>query len=76
MAETRLGRDAIGEASLVATIRAGRSPNLNTLNRLASFMADYDGQTDSGDASTEATGKPGEISGDDAEWPLAVAGGA
>lgn len=42
MAETRLGRDVTGEPALVSTIRAGRSPSLNTLNRLASYMADVD----------------------------------
>jgi hypothetical protein len=42
MAPSRLGRDATGEPNLVTSIRDGRSPNLDTLNRLASFMAEHD----------------------------------
>lgn len=46
MAESRLGRDAIGEAQLVADIRAGRSPRLTTLQKLAEFMRDTDAAAD------------------------------
>lgn len=57
MAPTRLGRDATGEASLVATIRAGRSPSLDTLNRLAAFMVEHDAKLDSADWPIGAGGK-------------------
>lgn len=59
MAETRLGRDAVGEASLVSTIRAGRSPRLDTLNRLAFFMAEQDARISEAAASPSPT-KSGE----------------
>jgi hypothetical protein len=42
MAPTRLGRDATGEPNLIPSIRAGRSPNLDTLNKLADLMAEHD----------------------------------
>lgn len=42
MAPTRLGRDATGEPNLIPSIRAGRSPNLDTLNKLANVMAEHD----------------------------------
>jgi hypothetical protein len=45
MAETRLGREATGEASLISTIRAGRSPRLKSLQRLAAFMAEHDARS-------------------------------
>ncbi len=58
MAETRFGRDATGEPQLISSIRAGRSPSLKTLQRVASFMADHDA------AAAEATrAQPGHPAG-------------
>jgi hypothetical protein len=42
MAETRLGRDATGESSLISGMRAGRHPSLKTLLRLQAHMAEQD----------------------------------
>lgn len=39
---TRLGREVTGEPNLIPSIRAGRSPNLDTLNKLARFIDDHD----------------------------------
>lgn len=53
MAESRLGRDATGEAQLVDDIRNGRSPRLATLQKLAEFMRERDaaaGATDNAKA--------------------------
>ena len=41
MKETRFGREATGEASLIATLRTGRKISLETANRLADFMSQY-----------------------------------
>lgn len=38
------GRSAIGDANLVANLRAGRSLTLKTANAVADFMASYAGQ--------------------------------
>lgn len=38
MAPTRFGRDATGEPQLIDSIEKGRSPSLNTLQRIAAFM--------------------------------------
>lgn len=46
MAESRLGRDAVGEAQIISDIRKGRSPRLSTLEKLANFMAERDGALD------------------------------
>lgn len=46
MKETRLAREATGEPGLIAAIKAGRSPTLETLNRLATFMAATDAAKD------------------------------
>lgn len=51
MAPTRFGRDATGEPQLIDSIRKGRSPSLNTLQRIADFMAEKDVETDQGDVS-------------------------
>lgn len=59
MKPSRLGRDATGEPDLVRSIRGGRSPSLETLNKLAAFMADYDKANNPADRSASAT-KPGE----------------
>lgn len=42
MAPSRLGRAATGEPNLIFSIRDGRQPNLDTLNRLARFMTEQD----------------------------------
>ena len=44
MAPTRLGRDALGEASFVSMVRAGRTPGLGTLAKLRDFMRERDEQ--------------------------------
>lgn len=41
MAPTRFGRDTMGEASLVASMREGRSLSLRNANKLVQYMADY-----------------------------------
>lgn len=53
MAETRLGREATGESSLISDMRGGRHPSLKTLNRLDAFMAEQDAElaASAGDAS-------------------------
>src|SRR4051794_26944577 len=60
MAVTRLGREVSGDPNLVANIRAGRQPNLDTLHKLAGVMAEHDGKLPSGE---------GVI----AQWPIASA---
>lgn len=51
MKPTRLGRDATGEPNLIPSIRGGRSPNLDTLNRLARFMNNHESKAAAADAS-------------------------
>jgi homoserine dehydrogenase len=63
MAETRLGRATAGEASLIATIRAGRQPRLDTLNRLAAFMAEHE-ERNKGEASPVSPGNGGDLTAD------------
>ncbi|HEY1605590.1 MAG TPA: hypothetical protein VGF77_08315 [Allosphingosinicella sp.] len=46
MRPTRFGRDATGEPQLIQSIRDGRSPSLDLLNRVASFMAERDATLD------------------------------
>lgn len=58
MAPSRLGRDATGEPNLIASIRNGRSPSLETLNRLARVMNEHDPETPPVEAEPKA------------EWPL------
>ena len=41
MAPTRFGRETMGEASLVARLRDGRSLSLRNANKLLDFMANY-----------------------------------
>jgi hypothetical protein len=36
---SRLGREAIGDPNFVIDLRAGRSPSLRTVERVASWMA-------------------------------------
>ncbi|MCP4025694.1 MAG: hypothetical protein GY736_05195 [Sphingomonas sp.] len=38
MAPTRFGREATGEPQLLESLRKGRSPSLDTANRIVSFM--------------------------------------
>lgn len=46
MAETTFGRRAIGDASLVANLEAGRSLTLKTAGRIVSFMLTFRPSTD------------------------------
>lgn len=55
MTESRLGRDATGEPGLVARIRARRNVTIDTLQKLASFMAEHDALLTAGDGSGSAT---------------------
>ena len=57
MAPTRFGRDVMAEASLIATLRNGRSLSLKNVNKLLGFMADYE---------AELNGDPDEVSSDKA----------
>lgn len=41
MKPTRFGREAMGEASLVARMKEGRSLSLKNANKLLDFMAAY-----------------------------------
>lgn len=42
MAPTRFGREVMGEASLVARMRAGRSLSLSNANKLVDWIAAYE----------------------------------
>jgi hypothetical protein len=42
MRPSRFGRDATGEPQLLDSLRRGRSPSLDTANRIAGFMVSYD----------------------------------
>lgn len=42
MSESRLGRDALNNPAFVSGLREGKSPTLETLNRLKSFMSETD----------------------------------
>lgn len=53
MAPSRLGRDATGEPNLVKSIRDGRSPSLETLNRLARVMREHDPESFPADPAPE-----------------------
>lgn len=44
MAPTRFGRDATGEADLVGTLRAGRSPSLRLVEKIVAFMDTADAE--------------------------------
>lgn len=44
MKPTRFGRDATGEPQLLASIRSGRSPSLDTINRIADYMREKDAE--------------------------------
>jgi len=44
MAPTRFGREATGEPQLISSIESGRSPSLNTLQRIADFMLRKDAE--------------------------------
>jgi hypothetical protein len=70
MAESRLGREATGEPGLVDRIRAGGNVTLNTLNRLAAFMAEQDVKVMPQPPSASAT-KAGEIISPEREAPPA-----
>jgi hypothetical protein len=42
MAETRFGREAVNNPAFIRGLRDGKSPTLETLNRLKAFMARID----------------------------------
>ena len=42
MSESRLGRDALNNPAFVGGLREGKSPTLETLNRVTAFMRDKD----------------------------------
>lgn len=71
MAPTRLGRIATGEPNLIPSIRDGRQPNLETLNRLGRVMAEHDAALTKAGPTAEwpvpSAGKDGEISGAEPE---------
>ena len=71
MAPTRLGRIATGEPNLIPSIRDGRQPNLETLNRLGRVMAEHDAALSETGPNPEwpvaSAGKGGEVSGIEAE---------
>jgi len=54
MAPTRFGRDATGEPQLIDSIEKGRSPSLNTLQRIAAFMKAKDDELQGQPAVPEA----------------------
>lgn len=62
MAESRLGREATGESSLITTMREGRHPSLKTLNRLDDYMTEQDARL-TAETGTDATGKSCDPSG-------------
>lgn len=64
------GRSALGDGSLIANLRAGRSPSLKTVNKVLRFMADYV-RTNCDEADQAETGNAGETSAHPA--PAAVA---
>ena len=58
MSATRLGRDAVGDPSLVSDLRdRGRSPSADLMDRVSGFMAEHGGghTTDSGDSDPART---------------------
>jgi hypothetical protein len=67
MAPTRFGRDAMREASLIESLRKGRSLSLANANRVIQFMVDHDASPDGAPVSLPAllpsTGQTDEKSG-------------
>ncbi|WP_145960974.1 hypothetical protein [Sphingosinithalassobacter portus] len=56
MAESRFGRDAVGDQNLLANLRAGkRMPGLIKLNRIADFMTARDAELVSADHAASDT---------------------
>lgn len=41
MAPTRLGREALGDPSLVFQVRAGRTPGLRVATKVLTFISEY-----------------------------------
>jgi hypothetical protein len=63
MPQTRFGRDAVGEASLLDRLRGGRSLSLRMANKVVAFMNDHDAastqsQHDSADRKTDDRSTP------------------
>jgi hypothetical protein len=63
MAETRFGREATGEPQLIQSIRNGRSPSLNVLNRVKAYIADKDSALATAEWPVASSGNGGENSG-------------
>jgi len=65
MAPTRFGREAMGEASLVARMREGRSLSLRNANKLIAFMDGHSAAVENADTAgpqAPSSGKPAESS--------------
>jgi hypothetical protein len=55
MKPTRFGREAVGEASFIASLESGRSPSLKVVNKVAQFMQDYVADASDASGSDDAT---------------------
>jgi hypothetical protein len=65
MKPTRFGREALGEASLIASLEGGRSPSLKIANKIIAFMDGYGSDhsgTDTAEDELAETGNRDEIS--------------
>lgn len=70
MAPTRFGSEATGDPNLLASLRAGTSPRLDRLHRVADFMKRRDAELPGADhagagtapADTPSAGKPAALS--------------
>lgn len=66
MAPTRFGREVMREASLITSLRNGRSLSLSNVNKVLKFMADYvslpNDDAGSSIVSAASSGKGGELS--------------
>lgn len=61
VAPTRFGREAMGEASLVSRMRAGRSMSLRNANKLIAFMDSYSPTGEAADTATDIDRSSGKI---------------
>jgi len=62
VSERQIGVAVTNEPGLIGSIRRGRSPSLDTLNRLGRLMADYDAKLEAAATTAEDAPNP--------EWPL------
>jgi hypothetical protein len=60
MAPTTFGRKATGEPQLISSIRNGRSPSLNVVNRVIAFMDEQDAELKRNPPPLELTPPPAE----------------